>query len=73
MFILFLLNYHNKHKMPMPMNIQYIPIILPRDTIAIPPVRKKKLSMLKKLPEKVVDISALAFISRYLRKDSRDT
>ena len=70
-FILFLLNYHNKHKMPM--NIQDIPIILPYDTIAIPLVRKKKLSMLKKLPEKVVDISALAFISRYLRKDSRDT
>jgi hypothetical protein len=57
----------------MPMNIQDIPIILPYDTIAIPLVRKKKLYMLKKLPEKVVDISALAFISRYLRKDSRDT
>jgi hypothetical protein len=34
------------------MNIQDIPIILPYDTIAIPPVRKKKLSMLKKLPER---------------------
>jgi hypothetical protein len=55
------------------MNIQDIPIILPYDTIAIPLVRKKKLSMLKKLPEQVVDISALAFRSRYLRKDLRDT
>lgn len=51
----------------MPMNIQDIPIVLPYDAIVIAPA-KKKLYMLKKLPEKC-DISALALISRYLRKN----
>lgn len=51
----------------MPMNIQDIPIVLSYDAIVIAPVKKKKLCALKKLPEKV-DISALALISRYLRK-----
>lgn len=51
----------------MSMNIQDIPIVLSYDAIVIPPVKRKKLCALKKLPEKV-DISALALISRYLRK-----
>ena len=52
----------------MPVNIQDIPIVLSYDAIVIAPAKKKRLTMLKKLPEKV-DISALALISRYLRKN----
>jgi hypothetical protein len=58
---LFLLN-------KMPTNIQDIPIVLSYDAIVIAPAKKKRLSMLKKLPKKV-DISALALISRYLGKN----
>ena len=57
---LFLLN-------KMPMNIQDIPIVLSYDAIVIASAKKKRLTILKKLPEKG-DISALALISRYLRK-----
>jgi len=52
----------------MPTDIQNIPCVLPYDTIVITPVKKKRFSMLKKLPEKG-EISALALISRYLRKN----
>ena len=52
----------------MPMNIQDIPIVLSYDAIVIAPAKRKRLSMLKKLPEKG-DISALALISRYLGKN----
>ena len=52
----------------MPANIQDIPIVLSYDAIAIAPVKRKKLCTLKKLPEEI-SISALALISRYLRKN----
>ena len=52
----------------MPMNIQDIPIVLSYDAIVIAPAKRKRLSMLKKLPENGC-ISALALISRYLRKN----
>lgn len=54
----------------MPVNIQDIPIVLSYDAIAIAPTKKerKRLSMLKKLPENGC-ISALALISRYLGKN----
>ena len=39
-----------------------------KPVIAIAPAKKKRLTTLKKLPEKG-DISALALISRYLRKN----
>jgi hypothetical protein len=44
-----------------------IPIILSYDNIDNFPKTKKKLHMLKKLPEKI-DISALSLIHRYLHK-----
>ena len=37
----------------MPVNIQDIPIVLSYDAIAIAPAKKKRLTTLKKLPEKV--------------------
>jgi hypothetical protein len=52
----------------MPMNIQDIPIVLSYDVIVLTQAKRKRLSMLKKLPEKG-DISALALISRYLGKN----
>jgi hypothetical protein len=48
-------------------NIQDIPIVLSYDAIVLAQAKRKRLSMLKKLPEKG-DISALALISRYLGK-----
>lgn len=52
----------------MPLNIKDIPIVLSYDTVATNNTKsKKKISMLKKLPNKI-DISALALISRHLRK-----
>lgn len=55
----------------MPTNIQDIPIVLSYDAIVIARAKKKRLSMLKKLPKKV-DISALALISRYLGKTNKN-
>jgi len=53
----------------MPLNIKDIPIVLSYDTVATNNTkRKKNLSLLKKLPDKI-DISAIALISRYLRKN----
>ena len=52
----------------MPVNIQDIPIVLSYDAIVIAPTKKKRLTTLKKLPENGC-ISALALISRYLRKN----
>ena len=52
----------------MPVNIQDIPIVLSYDAIVIAPAKRKRLSMLKKLPENGC-ISALALISRYIRKN----
>jgi hypothetical protein len=53
----------------MPLNIKDIPIVLSYDTVATNNTkRKKKLSLLKNLPDKI-DISAIALISRYLRKN----
>jgi hypothetical protein len=50
----------------MPMKIEDIPVILSYDTLTTNNTkRKKKLSSLKKLPDKI-DISALALISRCL-------
>lgn len=51
----------------MPLNIKDIPIVLSYDTVSTNNTKSKKISMLKKLPDKI-DISALAFISRHLRK-----
>jgi hypothetical protein len=52
----------------MPVNIQDIPIVLSYDAIVIASAKKKRLTILKKLPENGC-ISALALISRYLGKN----
>ena len=50
----------------MPMNIQDIPVVLSYDMLGTYNTKsKKKLSSLKKLPDKI-DISALSLISRCL-------
>jgi hypothetical protein len=54
------------------MKIEDIPVILSYDIlISNNTERKKRISSLKKLPDKI-DISALALISKYLRNKSRE-